>query len=138
VIKKGFTLVELLVVMAVIAVLAAGLILGIDPVQKIRQAQDVRAKDAVAAIAGAMRAFAAGSTTGEYPANLTQLQTEYKGTPPAYLAITYSTTVPRITADIQAIKYCSTWKGCTWFWDTTVGNVICVSGAGTCTAAASF
>lgn len=136
--KKGFTLVELLVVMAVIAVLAAGLIVGIDPVQKSRQAQDVRAKDAVVAIAGAMRAYAAGDPGGLYPADLTGLQTEYKGTPPTYLTVTYSTTVPVITASIQSTKYCSTLNGCTWRWDTTLGNVLCVSGTGTCTAAASL
>ncbi len=137
-IRKGFTLVELLVVMAVVAVLAAGLIVGVDPVQKIRQAQDVRAKDAVVAVANAMRAYAAGDPGGLYPADLTELQTEYKGTVPTYLTVAYSTTVPVITASIQSTKYCSTLNGCTWRWDTTLGSVTCVNGSGTCTAAASL
>ncbi len=121
-----------------IAVLAAGLIVGIDPVQKIRQAQDVRAKQAVATIASAMRAYAANDAQGLYPADLTQLRTEYSGTPPTYLTITYSLAAPVVTASVQSTKYCSTWNGCTWRWDTTLGNVTCVNGAGACTAAASL
>lgn len=65
-IKKGFTLVELLVVMGVLAVLASGLIVAINPADKILAAKDAKVQNDIAQISGALTGFAA-SHGGNYP-----------------------------------------------------------------------
>ena len=63
-IRKGFTLVELLVVMAVLAVLAGGLIVAINPADKIRQANDTKVQNDISQIASAASGFAANNEGG--------------------------------------------------------------------------
>ena len=53
--KKGFTLVELLIVIAVIAILAAVVFVALDPLTRFRDARDSRRAADIAAIASAIR-----------------------------------------------------------------------------------
>lgn len=66
--KRAFTLVELLVVMGVLAVLAAGLIAVINPGDRIAQANDSKAASDLNQMIGAMQALLANSAGGTYTA----------------------------------------------------------------------
>ena len=65
--KKGFTLVELLVVIAVLGVLATGLLLIIDPADKIAAGNDARAISDVNGMAHAVENYVASRGDGVYP-----------------------------------------------------------------------
>lgn len=63
--RKGFTLIEMLVTVALIAIVSGAIIIGINPTQRIRDAQDARAKQDVRSVAAAVEAcLAYASTTG--------------------------------------------------------------------------
>ncbi len=64
-VKKGFTLVELLVVIGVLGVLAAGLVVVINPADKIAQANDAKIKNDMSQIVSAGKRYTAGS--GNWP-----------------------------------------------------------------------
>lgn len=64
-VKKGFTLVELLVVIGVLGVLAAGLVVVINPADKIAQANDAKVKNDMSQIASAGKRYSA--TSGNWP-----------------------------------------------------------------------
>ncbi len=64
--RVGFTLIELLVVIGVLAVIAAGVIALIDPTEKLRQANDVKAQNDVSQIVTALQSYAA-QNSGYYP-----------------------------------------------------------------------
>ncbi len=55
---KGFTLIELLIVIAVLGVLSAGVLVAIDPVDKINAANDSNVQTDIATIANAAAAYA--------------------------------------------------------------------------------
>ncbi len=69
-IKQGFTLVELLIVIAVIAILAAAALVAIDPATRINEAQDSERWSAVNAL---MDAFLQSTVDhdGSYPSTIT-------------------------------------------------------------------
>jgi prepilin-type N-terminal cleavage/methylation domain-containing protein len=72
--KKAFTLIELLVVIGILAVLMAGVVALIDPVDKNKQALDSRSQSNIAQIATAEESYAA-QHNGAYAAALADLQT---------------------------------------------------------------
>ena len=55
--KRGFTLVELLVVMAVLGVLMAGIIIAINPIQQMARARDASRKNAIGQIGTALAGY---------------------------------------------------------------------------------
>lgn len=63
---KGFTLVELLVVMGIIAVIASGLVIAINPFDKVARANDAKVQNDISQISVALAAFVA-SNNGYYP-----------------------------------------------------------------------
>lgn len=77
ILKRGFTLIELLVVIGIMAVIAGAVLVLIDPVDKIRQANDAKVQADVAQIATALGTYAANNN-GYFPTaaqGLTQLVT---------------------------------------------------------------
>ena len=65
--SQGFTLLELVVVIAVIGILAAATLLAIDPIDKINSGNDTKVQNHLKAIyEGALRSYA-NSTTGTFP-----------------------------------------------------------------------
>jgi prepilin-type N-terminal cleavage/methylation domain-containing protein len=75
---KGFTLIELIIVMAILGILAIGLIAVLDPVEQIRRGQDTGLKNTAIEISRAQdRAFASTSAGGSatYMATIANLQT---------------------------------------------------------------
>lgn len=63
--KKGFTLVELLVVIAVLGVLAAGVLIAINPIEQLRRGRDSGRKTSVAELGRSLTAYYTSQTT--YP-----------------------------------------------------------------------
>lgn len=53
----GFTLIEILVVLAVLSVIAVGAVIVINPAKRIRQAQDARVKKDISEIASGLDAY---------------------------------------------------------------------------------
>jgi prepilin-type N-terminal cleavage/methylation domain-containing protein len=64
--KKGFTLVELLVVIALIGILAAAVVVLIDPVDKVHQANDSKVQSDLGQVATALQSYAT-LHNGVYP-----------------------------------------------------------------------
>jgi|SRR3989344_7803102 len=93
--KKGFTLVELLVTIGVLAVVAAGVVALIDPRQKLLQGADSKVLNDISQVATAAQAYAA--QTGDFPADATQLGTELTTTPIAPSGYTGYTITPNAT-----------------------------------------
>ena len=56
-IKKGFTLIELLITIAIIGILSAAVLVGLNPAQKIKQANDAKVKSDVGQVATALQAY---------------------------------------------------------------------------------
>lgn len=71
--QKGFTLVELLVVIAVLGVLAAGVLTAINPAKRIRQANDANLKSSEGQIVNALQAYFTANQV--YPTGLGDLVT---------------------------------------------------------------
>jgi len=64
--RKGFTLVELLLVIAVAAVMTALIITAVDPIAKMKQARDAKRRSDMNQIANTLRYY--DSVNGQYPA----------------------------------------------------------------------
>ena len=119
---KGFTLIELLVVIAVLGVLAAGVFAAINPLQRINQANDARAKNDLGQIVQAIQSYYTNGNPPVYPAALTDLTpNDLKVVPSAPSGYTYTYRV----SSGQAILY-TTLKAITtntvYCWDDSLGG----------------
>lgn len=81
--QKAFTLIELLIVIAVLGVLAAAVVAAINPVQKINKAKDSTVKSDMGQLVNALQAYFTGQPIPQYPVNLDGLVTgnELKSVP---------------------------------------------------------
>lgn len=67
--KKAFTLIELLIVIAIIAILAAAIFVAIDPARRLHQGRNARRSTAVATILKSVKKYQVDND-GELPGNL--------------------------------------------------------------------
>ncbi len=125
--QKGFTLIELLIVIAVIGILAAVILAAIDPIDKIRAANDSKVQADIGQIAGAQEryatqqaAYAAMSTlvTGGELKSIPTKPAPAEYACPNYSEATYTvsgTTHYRYSCDLKSKKYSATpyWVYCT-------------------------
>lgn len=72
---KAFTLIELLIVIAVLGILAAAIITAINPVKRINQAKDSTVKSDMSQIVNALQAYFVGQNPPVYPPALEDLLT---------------------------------------------------------------
>jgi len=72
--SHGFTLIELLIVITILGILAAGVLVAIDPGEKIKQTNDTKVQIDVSAIGRAAEAYAI-QQGGSYPASASELAT---------------------------------------------------------------
>jgi type II secretion system protein G len=70
--KNGFTLVEILIVIVLIGILAAGLIAVINPMEQIQKAQDTKRKSDLSQIQQAVEAYY--QNIGKYPTSTTDFK----------------------------------------------------------------
>lgn len=68
--SQGFTLIELLIVIAVLGILSGGILVAIDPADRVNSANDSRVQSDLGIIGRAAEAYAA-QTNGNYPAGAT-------------------------------------------------------------------
>ena len=76
--KKGFTLIELIIAITILAILAVGLIAALDPVEQLTKARDTTVRDNIDTIAGALERYYAVNET--YPTGI-GLMGDGDGTP---------------------------------------------------------
>ena len=128
ILQKGFTLVELLLVMAIIAILAAVLLAGIDPIDKINAANDTKVIKDINQIAGALEANAVVNS-GTYVTSVPQLTAsgdlKVAPVPPSgynsyTITVPASSTVATLYSVLKSKKYTSV--GATWIWCSASGR----------------
>lgn len=142
-IRKGFTLVELLVVMAVLAVLASGLIVAINPADKIAAANDTKVQNDISQIAAALVAYSAANS-GDFPAVLDGLNAAGSGdltvvpsAPTNYTAYAYvvdNTATPptaQVGGQLKAKKYTNA-STPAWVWCSSVAKAGPTATTATC------
>lgn len=71
---RGFTLIELLIVIAILGILGVAVLVGINPVDKVRAANDAKVINDIGALASALESYAA-THDGIYPDSITELVT---------------------------------------------------------------
>jgi prepilin-type N-terminal cleavage/methylation domain-containing protein len=95
--EKGFTLIELLVVIGIIAVLAAIVLIAINPARQFAQARDAQRSSNVNAILNAIGQYIADNK-GAIPAGITGTATD---TPAALCSALVPTYLPSFPTDPQ-------------------------------------
>lgn len=135
---KGFTLIELLVTIGVMAVLAIGGFMALDPIDKIKSANDSKVQTDISQLASAIGVY--GVTHGGfYPTDFSTLQTsgEIKTIPSPpnnYSAYslgqtTGSPTLQSVCGELKAKKYEA---APFWVWCSLTGKIGPVFSCGDC------
>lgn len=142
--RKGFTLVELLVVMGVLAVLAGALVVLLDPAERVKLATDTKAIADATQVTGAMQSYTAQNGGNYYNstswASLTnQLVSDgflsVAPTPQTNYSFGYystGTTVAKVAVTLTSKKYKGAATSGCWCYSSALGTSS--NYAGTCTA----
>lgn len=92
----GFTLVELLIAVAILGILSAGVLIAINPVKRQNQAKDAQVKSDIGQIATAAQSYFSSGGVGSYPLDLATLVTnsdlKHLPTPPNSVSYEYVVT----------------------------------------------
>ncbi len=98
--KKGFTLVELLIVIAILAILVAIVLIAINPVRMINESRDSKNRSELNEVKAAMQLFL--NEHNNYPATLPLLATDYiRAVPTPAGGISYTPAATDYTASIS-------------------------------------
>lgn len=135
--KKAFTLIELLVVIGILAVIAAGVVVLINPQDKLNAANDSKVQSDIGQGATAAQSYAA-THNGYYPAVWNDLVvsgdlTVAPAAPAGYVAYAFTpapagctagTTCTSlvVTGTLKSIKYNAANGGPTWRWESSTGK----------------
>lgn len=137
IINKGFTLIELLVVIAILGIIMAAVVAGIDPIDKIRAANDAKVQADIGAIGTAMEAYATmnGSYAINQPALIANGDLKVTLTPPTgYVGYTLNCGVAPcanqiIGASLKSKRYSATPF---WVWCSSNGKAGASTGIAVC------
>lgn len=99
--QKGFTLTELLVVIALIGVLAGALVTIFNPIGQIQKSQDTKRKADLDQIRKALELYY--QDTGRYPPSTLDFRISYNGNPVSWDS-TWSTYMARVPGDPKPPK----------------------------------
>lgn len=135
-ILRGFTLIELLIVIALLGIIMAAVIVGVDPIDKIRAANDSKVQADIGAIATAFESNAVFNN-GQYAANQAALVTsgdlKVVLTPPSSNCASYTTGAGGasqfVSCSLLSKKYSTTPK---WIWCSSTGKATAQAAAYTC------
>lgn len=141
--NKGFTLIELLVVIAILGVLVVGLMVAINPADKLNQAGDARVQNDFGALARASESYAT-TNNNFYPAAIADLVTSaelklapvpptgypayvFTAAPPACTAGVTCTSIV-VTSALRSNRYAATPF---WRYESSTGRTCAVATAAT-------
>jgi len=102
--KKGFTLIEILVVIGIIAILAAIVLVAINPARQFSQARNTQRTSNVNAILNAIGQYAADHQ-GTLPTGIPQSPTAAVDIPTSLCTALVPTYIPSLPTDPQSADY---------------------------------
>ena len=125
--KKGFTLIELIIVVAIIALLAAATFVAVNPAKRIGEAQDAQRWSDVTAIADAYMKYAVDNS-GSYVTSTTNgatyhIATTTGGTHSAsHCTATTTTNYSRVNN--WRVYWCRTYRSYACIWNRRISYTI--------------
>ncbi|TXG76519.1 prepilin-type N-terminal cleavage/methylation domain-containing protein [Candidatus Dojkabacteria bacterium] len=131
--QKGFTLVELLVVIGILGILMVGALVALNPLGRFNQAKDATARGTIDQVSAAIQSYYAANQT--YPTNIAAMVTsgDLQTTPtgPNGSALVYS--VNGSTGAAVGFTMVSSASGAVFCWKSN-GNVGAVPNSAACAA----